>query len=211
MTARRSSSMERACAGNTSAMCSGSSQADDMQDVGVKTVLYEGESDATAEMASVFQLRLRHPRHWQRRSVKRRNGVIWLTQGSRQEQIQHRQASQHAPQAEEANLIIAEFHRPLEQAAPTRRANEGQQPFDYQHQRKGAEQQVRQADARVHASQPALSPRGRRGRSTGRRAAHCFEEFTSLVDHHQIGLGMKAGPVRIQAAIELRELRIPAE
>mmetsp|Transcript_23202 Transcript_23202/g.54823 ORF Transcript_23202/g.54823 Transcript_23202/m.54823 type:complete len:157 (+) Transcript_23202:709-1179(+) len=110
----RSSSMRRACAGRTSAMCSGSSQAEDMgEGRRLKTALYR-----------------RPPRP----SARRRFASA--------QQQQCDQADADAGQPDETDLAIAEGQHAAEQLAPLPRADQGQQPLDHQHQRAGRQQLI---------------------------------------------------------------------
>ena len=67
-------------------------------------------------------------------AVSRTNGGSFILAGQPEQQ----QAGCNAAQAEEAKLPVAQLHQLAEAAPPGARRDEGQQPFDHQHQRQRA-------------------------------------------------------------------------
>ena len=160
-------------------MCSGKSQAEDMQ---------------------------------KRRDVKKRNCTGRHRGAAPRACVRTRTASsiarpaEDADEAEEAELAVAHLHGPLEDAAPRRRAQERQQTLGDQHQRdapSATSQKPTAAKATFSgAAQVSSSPAG---------AAHRLEEVAARVDDHQVRLVAEGRPIRLEAAIELGELRVLAE
>src|SRR5689334_7633847 len=115
---RRSSSMCLACAGSTSATCSGRSQAEDMRTAGCE-----------------------------KRIVRAAPGTADRARASEQHDAEQQQSRRQPDEPEEAQLPVAHAQRALEDLTPRPGAQERHETFAHEHQGDGAQREVPKAGA----------------------------------------------------------------
>ena len=120
---------------------------------------------------------------------------------SRPQHEQKTHAKQHAGQPNETYLHVAHLQRALKHLTPDRGTDKGQDALDHQHEGAGHPQGV------AHAT-PLFFGRACRGQSV---APHGAEKLATGVQHHHISFVAEAGPVRIEAPVELSKLRVFAK
>lgn len=123
--------------------------------------------------------------------------------GLRPHQNHTQQASQNAGQADEAYLSIGHGQHASKHLPPHLRAEEGQKPFNDQHQAERQQQGLRQDESALLA---------RRGRSrTTARTPHGLEEVAAWVNDHHVRFVAEAAAISLELAVELSELRVAAK